>query len=141
MKGEKNYSKAKALHEKMYAYPNDMSEHNRVSLYKQYMYFLKRSAYLGNVEAQYDLGQQYETMNYLSIQSSMYNPKKCVYWYTKACLQNHAAACNNLASFYESGEGCKKNLQKAMLLYKKSGELGYTLGKKNYLIMRKQIQS
>lgn len=140
MKGEKYYLKARLLHKKMYDYPNYINEDDRIVMYEQYINYLKKSAYLGNVQAQYDLGQQFETMNYLNINSSMYNPKKCIYWYTKACLQNHPQACNNLALFYEKGEGCKKNLHKALSLYKKSAELGYSIGKKNYKIMRKQMQ-
>lgn len=109
-------------------------------IYKEYLYFLRKAAYSGNAEAQYDLAQQYETMNYLSIENPMYNPKKCIYWYTKSCMQDHAAACNNLASFFETGDGGEKDLNKALMLYKKSGDLGYGIGAKNYKIMKKQMK-
>jgi TPR repeat protein len=141
MKGEIIYLKAKSLHSKMYEYPNYVKEQKREKMYKQYLHLIRKAAYLGHPDAQYDLGQQYEDMNYLSIHNSNYNPKKCIYWYTKACLQNHAEACNNLAAFYETGNGCKKDLKKALSLYKKSSELGYSIGKKNYNIMLRQIQA
>lgn len=137
MRGDKIYIKAKALHEKMYECPDQIKEEDRKDIYNEYFNLLKRAAYLGHADAQYDFGQQYETMNYLSIENPKYNPKKCIYWYTKASAQNHAAACNNLASFYESGEGCEKDLEKALALYKKSADLGDPLGVKNYKIMKR----
>lgn len=141
MKGEKLYLKAKLLHKKMYKYPNYIEEKEREEMYAQYFNLLKKAAYFGIPEAQYDYGQQYESMNYLNIQNPKYNPKKCIYWYTKACMQNHAEACNNLASFYETGEGCEKDLKKALDLYKKSADLGYSIGRKNYKIMLRQMQT
>lgn len=139
MKGEKLYLKASLLHSKMYEYPNHLTESEKKKLYKEYVNLLRKSAYLGNAKAQYDLGQQYETMNFLHIHNPNHNPKKCVYWYTKACMQDHAEACNNLATFFESGIGCRQNLNKALALYKKSAMLGSTLGKKNYKIMQNQL--
>lgn len=141
MKGDRIYLKAKEVHKKMYEFPDQIKEEDRKDIYNEYFNLLKRAAYLGHADAQYDFGQQYETMNYLSIENPKYNPKKCIYWYTKACVRNHAAACNNLATFYESGEGCKKDLKKALALYKKSADLGYSLGKKNYKIMKRQLRS
>ena len=44
-----------------------------------------------------------------------------------------------LATFYESGEGCEKDLEKALALYKKSADLGDSIGKKNYKIMKGQL--
>lgn len=139
MRGEKYYTKAKLLHQKMYTIANPVNERQQKKMYLQYLRLIRLSAYSGNIEAQYDLAQQYETMNYLSVESPMYNPKKCIYWYTKACKSNHAEACNNLASFYETGEGVKKNLKLALQLYQRSAELGSALGKKNYTIMKRQM--
>jgi TPR repeat protein len=141
MKGNRIYLKAKAVHEKMYALSGRIKDEQRRNIYNEYFNLLKRAAYVGHADAQFDLGQQYETMNYLSIENPKYNPKKCIYWYTKAAEQSHAAACNNLATFYESGQGCEKDLEKALALYKKSAELGDALGKKNYKIMKRQMQS
>ncbi|HEY1201960.1 MAG TPA: tetratricopeptide repeat protein [Niastella sp.] len=140
MRGDRIYLKAKAAHEKMYISSGQIKEEDRKNIYNEYFKLLKRAAYLGHADAQYDLGQQYETMNYLSIENPKYNPAKCIYWYTKASVQNHAAACNNLATFYESGEGCEKDVEKALALYKRSADLGYSPGKKNYKIMKRQMR-
>lgn len=139
MRGDSIYLKAKAVHEKMYALSGRIKDEDRKVIYNEYFSLLKRAAYVGHADAQYDLGQQYETMNYLSIENPKYNPAKCIFWYTKASVQNHAAACNNLATFYESGEGCKKDLKKALALYKKAADLGDSPGKKNYRIMKRQL--
>jgi hypothetical protein len=139
MRGDRNYLKAKAVHEKMYALSGRIKDRDRKDIYNEYFTLLKRAAYSGHADAQYDLAQQYETMNYLSIENPKYNPTKCIYWYTKAAEQNHAAACNNLATFYESGNGCKKDLKKALALYRKAAELGDLQGKKNYKIMKRQL--
>ncbi|MCS3799360.1 tetratricopeptide repeat protein [Niastella sp. OAS944] len=140
MKGDRVYLKARAVHEKMYISPGQIKEEDGRNIYNEYFKLLKRAAYLGHADAQYDLGQQYETMNYLSLENPNYNPAKCIYWYTKASAQDHAAACNNLASFYESGEGCEKDVEKALALYKKSADLGDPLGEKNYKIMKGQMR-
>jgi TPR repeat protein len=141
MRGDSIYLKAKAVHEKMYALSGRMKDADRSNIYNEYFDLLKGAAYAGHADAQYDFGQQYETMNYLSIENPKYNPAKCIYWYTKAAEQNHAGACNNLATFYESGNGCEKDVEKALALYKKSEELGDPQGKKNYKIMKRQMES
>ena len=63
MKGEKQYAEVSLLHSKMYEYPNHLTEFDKKMLYKEYLNLLRKSAYLGNAKAQYDLGQQHETMN------------------------------------------------------------------------------
>lgn len=138
-KSQRLYDKAKLVHNEMYK--NPMVPMNKVKmklLFKKYLSLLRGAAYLGNSDAQYDLGQQYEDIGYLGIPNPIYNPKKCVYWYEKACRQNHAEAYNNLARLYEKGEGCEKNIKLAYKLYKKSAELGSELGKKNYKITLKE---
>jgi TPR repeat protein len=139
MRGERLYSEAKSLHKKMYFSSNKLTQDDQKKLYALYFKLIKKAAYKGHLEALYDLGQQYEDIGYLGIINPHYNPKKCVYWYTKACQLGHAEAYNNLSSFYEKGEGCEKNLNYALALLKKSAELGSTLGRKNYSIMLKQM--
>ncbi|TDQ06547.1 tetratricopeptide repeat protein [Pedobacter metabolipauper] len=139
MKGKKAYFFATLLHEKLHKYPNDLDEDERISVYYEYFKLIKESAYLGYTDAFFDLGQQYESMGFLGINNPKYNPKKCIYWYSKACNNGHAEACNNLASFYEEGIGCELDLNKALELYKRSAELGSVNGKKNYRIMIKDI--
>ncbi|OKS87727.1 hypothetical protein RG47T_3189 [Mucilaginibacter polytrichastri] len=85
------------------------------------------------------MGQQYENISFLGIPNPIYNAKKCIYWYTKACNQRHAEACNNLSNFYAKGEGCQQNFDFSMELLKRSAELGSVLGKKNYKRELKRI--
>jgi TPR repeat protein len=139
MKGKTVYKKAIQIHAKMYN--QSISGSKKISYYTEYLALLRSAAYKGHREAQYDLGQQYEDMNYLNLNNPKYNPKKCIYWYTKSCMQNYAAACNNLAYLYETGAGCRKNLKLALQLYKKAADLGYEIAKDNYRIMLKQIMT
>lgn len=138
MKGKKIYLKARSLHDKLYSQSKQLNFNEKTNLYNQYKSLIKKAAYLGNSDAQYDYAQLFESISYFDLNNPNYYPKKCIYWYTKACNQGHPAACNNLASFYENGEGIDKNLKKAFFLYKKSSDLGYSLGVENYNIMREQ---
>jgi len=142
MKGKNIYLKAKLIQKKMYQIPSTSPTRNNKEklLYGKYLLLIRKAAYLGNADAQYELALTYEDMNYLYFENPYFNPKKCIYWYTKACNQNHADACNNLASFYERGMGCKQNIKQAVILYKKSSDLGHELGKKNYKLILKQIK-
>ena len=139
MKGQKAYSLAKSIHEKFYQYPNELSETAKKELYNEYFKLVRKSAYLGHLEAQYDMAQQYESMSFLGVQNPIYNPKKRIFWYSKACSKGHSDACNNLASIYELGEGCEQNLDLALRLYEKSAKLGSINGKKNYEIMLRDM--
>ena len=139
MKGQKAYLKASLISGKLYQYPSTLSTSEKSDLYEEYFTLIKKAAYLGHVEGQYDLAQQYEDMSFLGIENPMYNPKKCVLWYTKACDNDHAEACNNLAAFYESGAGCKKDLATALKLYEKSSRLGSPNGRKNHKTMLRDM--
>jgi len=139
MKGQIAYIKAQEIHRMMYDNPALSNENQQKELYSKYFTYIKRSAYLGYREALYGLGQQYEDTSYLGRPNPMYNPFKCVYWYTKACEKGHAEACNNIATFYEKGEGCKKDLQFALELYKRAANGGSSSGKKNYKTMFKDM--
>ena len=138
MRGDKLYEQARILHQKLYSRQYRRGKEEEKA-YKLYFLALRNSAYLRHPEAQYEFGQQFEDIGFMGMNNPNYNPKKAVYWYTKASLQNHAAACNNLAHHYELGIGCQKNLNKAFALYKKSAELGYQLGKNNLRIMKRQM--
>lgn len=78
-------------------------------------------------------------MSYLGLENPKYNPKKCIYWYSKACYNKHAEACNNFAALYETGQGCDLDLIKALQLYKIAADFGSENGKKNYKIMQKDL--
>ena len=117
----------------------DVNKKNEI--YKEYLHSLRKLAYKGHPESQYDLAQHYEDMGVMGWPNPFENISKKFYWYTKAANNNHAAACNNLADMYERGEGCTQNIRKALELYKKSASLGDSLGKKNYKHMLKQIKN
>ncbi len=72
---------------------------------------LKKSAYSGNPEGQYDYAQQFDSISFLGVNNPLYNPKKCIYWYTKSATGGYAEAYNNLADFYERGEGIRQDLK------------------------------
>jgi hypothetical protein len=137
MEGQKTYNLAMAIHQKMYARPHSAEEQEE--LHAQYFKLIKQAAYRGHIEGQYDLAQLYEDIGYLGIPNPIGNPKMCIYWYTKACQRGHAEACNNLATFYESGKGCNQNLDVALDLYKRSANFGSPNGKKNYKIMLRDM--
>lgn len=124
----------------MYQLRDLLNKEEKYNLYDEYFKLIKKSAYSGYAEALYDLAQQYEDTHHLYDINPKYNPKKCIFWYKKACKKNHAEACNNLAHFYELGIGCKKNIKRALSLYKKSSDLGYNIGTKNYKLLIKQLK-
>jgi TPR repeat protein len=139
MKGQKTYALATSINRKLIEGSTKLTKDEKRSFYDQYLKLIKMAAYKGHVEALFDLGQQYEDVGYLGMPNPMYNAKKCVYWYNKACLEGHAEACNNLATFYEKGEGCEKDLNLALTLYKRSSDLGSPNGKSNYKIMTRDL--
>lgn len=141
MRGKQKYIQAQDILNKLYK--KDYMVNDKIlskdTLYKIYLSFLRKSAYLGFPEAQYDLGQTYEDYNFWG-ENPNYSFKKCIYWYKKACKQGVPAAYNNLAGFYENGDGVIKDIQKALELYKKAYELGDINGKKNYKLLLKQLK-
>lgn len=139
MKGQKVYLQAQAINEKLYNEYSHFSAIEKEKLYRTYFKLLKKAAYLGHIESQYDYAQQFENISFLGVENPIYNPQKCIFWYTKACNKGHAEACNNLAIFYEKGEGCEKDLNMALKLYKQSAVLGSPNGKKNHKIMIKDL--
>lgn len=87
----------------------------------------------------YEYAQQFEDISYLGINNPLFNPKRRNFWYLKAAESGHSEACNNLAYVYEIGEGLKKDYVKALDFYRRSAELGSSLGKKNYKNMKRDI--
>lgn len=142
MKGIKAYNLAMEVKRNMYESPPVLlSEKDKRDAYRKYFKLIKASAYAGYYLGQYEYGQQFENMNYLEFNNPFYDPKKCVYWYSKACENGHAEACNNLANFYEKGEGCERNFTIALSLYEKSAKLGSANGKKNHKEMIKDLST
>ncbi len=138
MKKEEKYEKAIEVINQLQKNFRTLSRKEVLNQHAYYLRLVREAAYKGNIEAQYELGLNYEDQNYF-IPNPMYNVKKRFYWYTKAASANHPEACNNLASLYEKGEGTKKNLKKALCLYKKAYELGCNYAKENYNILLKEL--
>ena len=140
MKGEKLYIKAELVLDQLYAQSKLLSIDEKKILYSEYMKLLKISAYKGFPDAQYGLAQHYDNIGFWGVPNPYYNVYKKFYWYSKAVSNDHAAAHNSLADMYERGEGCTKDIRKALKLYKKSAELGDVYGKKNYFLFKKQLK-
>jgi TPR repeat protein len=112
----------------------------KTTMYNKAISLLRKAAYLGNPLAQFEYALSfYETNTCLTLNNPNYNPKKLVYWYTKASDGDNGEACNSLGYLYETGTGCQKSLLKAIALYKKSAELGCNLGNISYKLMLKQV--
>lgn len=142
MKGENKYKRAlliiSQLYKKDYSFEGMLL--SKKDMYDLYVKTLRKSAYLGYPLAQYDYAQLYENINFGGLNQN-YSPKKCIYWYKKACMSNIPAAFNNLAGFYENGEGVEKDMNRALELYKKAMELGDSNGRGNYRILLKQMKA
>ncbi|MGJ1507933.1 MULTISPECIES: hypothetical protein [Sphingobacterium] len=63
-----------------------------------------------------------------------------MYWYTKAANGGYAEAYNNLADFYERGEGIQQDLKMSYALYKRGAELGSIIAKANLKIFEREIK-
>jgi TPR repeat protein len=119
---------------------NKYLDTEKASIYKIYLKKLRKLAYIGNSLAQYDLAQHYEDNGYLGYPNPKFNNNKRFYWYIKAAENDSGEAYNNLADLFERGDGCEKDLEKALLYYKKSMDLGYNVAKKNYTKMLKDLK-
>jgi TPR repeat protein len=139
MSGEKIFQKAKVIIDRIYAEP-ELQGNDRKIAYEKYLKLIRKASYLGHSEAQWELGLYYDDMNCLYENNPNYNPKKCVYWFSKACDKNISDACNSLANLYEKGEGCEQSIKKSLELYKKAADLGNDLGKDNHKLLLKQIK-
>lgn len=137
-KGFNEYHKGLIILEELHRKYNKISKEKVRLLHAKYIELVRKAAYKGNTEAQYELGLNYEDQNYFD-PNPMYNQKKRFYWYSKASNANHPEACNNLAALYERGEGVEKDLRKALALYKKSNKLGCSYAKKNFLMLERQM--
>ncbi len=133
----KAFLSAKELSEKLYTTISDLE---KVFFYDKYIEFLKKAAYQGYPEAQFEYAQTFENINYWG-ENPTPNNKKSFYWYQRAANSGYIEAFNNLAVFYENGYGCKKDIDKAVELYKKGAELGSLTAKRNYKLIKKQIST
>ena len=117
----------------------DINKKNKT--YKEYLQLLRKLAYRGNLEAQYDLAQHYEDMGVMGYPNPYHNIRKKFYWYSKAANKNHPEALNNLANMYEKGEFCKQDIKKALELFEKAANSGISYMVENYKLLLKQIKN
>lgn len=130
-----NYKKAAMILNRLYD-DKKLTKARKTILYDKYISLIRKAAYSGNPDAQFELGQYYEDVNFLG-ENKFYNPKKCFYWYAKAALNGHAEACNNLGYCYDAGVGVKRNLTLARKYYSRAANLGDNLGVKNLSLLVK----
>ncbi len=140
MRKDKNFEIAKEINRKIQEYPSSLSSEEKHKLYWLAFDHIKKSAYSGNPESQYDYAQQFDSISFLGNRNPLFNPKKCIYWYTKAANGGYVEAYNNLADFYERGEGIRQDLKMSYELYKKGAELGSASAKSNLRIFEKDIK-
>lgn len=136
----KNYQETRNLLLTLYK-DNLLSYENKLNIYNEYIYCIRKLAYIGNFEAQYDLAQHYEDSGFWGCPNPYFNNKKRFYWYLKSANNGNGEAFNNLADLFERGDGCIKDLDKSITFYKKAMELGSSLGKKNYKKMLKDFEN
>lgn len=96
------------------------------------IYLTKFFAYIGDEEAQFNLGLSYH--DGIDVEKDL---SQCVKWYTKAIENGSLDAANNLGLMYEDGDGVIQDYYKAAQLYtlataKGSPVAHYNLGRLYY---------
>lgn len=84
MKGNRQLEMAELIGRRFSEYPSVISFNKKLELYSEYSALIKKKAYLGNPKAQFCYAQLFDTMTFIDLENPLYNPKKCIYWYTKA---------------------------------------------------------
>ena len=130
------YSKNKGFFLSLY---DVESEELKNMKYEKYLKKTLELALKGCLDSQFDLAQHYDKGGFFGEINPHFNNFKRFYWYVKSALNGYGDSYNNLADLIERGDGCKKNLSKALLYYKRAKELGCELGKVNYEIMLKDM--
>jgi TPR repeat protein len=130
------YTEVRKLLLRLYA-EVELTQPEKVKIYNNYLRQIRKLAYNNDAHAQYDLAQHYEDIGFFGNPNPFFDNSKRFYWYQKAAVNKNAAAHNNLADLFERGDGCSKELNKALEYYKKSMELGDSLGKKTTRKCRK----
>ncbi len=90
--------------------------------------WLRKGAELGDVTCQWLMGDTY----YFGKDGCPKDGKQAAYWLEKAAEQNHDNAMTLLAYMYDEGKLIKRDIQKALDLYRKAAELGNPEAAYNY---------
>ena len=96
-KKESHYEKGMRLILKAYSIKREGAFEK---FYRQAIPHIRRAAYSGNANAQYELGLQYEDTGFLGE-----DMKRAMYWCMKAAMNGHAEACNNIGFNYDHAIG------------------------------------
>jgi TPR repeat protein len=138
MKGKGHLDKANEL---LSNYSNSESWNISIDSLKLYVSLLRTSAYLGNSEAQHELGFLYENEEFRGIKSTYYNPKRSIYWYNKSCCGGYGDGCVAYANTFnlDNPEEYTKSIEVLTRAYSLNGiNAAYNLFatfayKKNYV--------
>ena len=95
---------------------------------KQAVYWYKKAAEQGHVQAQYDLGSLYQFDGSGEVPQDM---KQAVYWLTKAAEQGFVHAQYSLGQMYQSGHEVPQDYKQAVYWYTKAAEKDHFFAKKN----------
>lgn len=98
--------------------------------YNEYLYLLRKLAYSNHAQSQFDLANHYDDIGFWGAPNKFCKPSKKFYWLNRAASNGFAEAYNNLANMYENEEYVNLDLNQALELYKKGGELGSKYSKK-----------
>ncbi len=122
----KNIEKAYEIFER--ATSGLVSKKASVQLLQEYLSLIRKAAYKGNSEAQFQLGTLYQDEQFMNQVKSGLNAytckKKSFYWFEKSCKQEHPYACHNLGGFYGIGDIVEKSIDRELDLYLKAFQLG-----------------
>ena len=138
MKGEISYLKAAELYHFLMNGNFDKAKNNE--LHNEHIKYLKKAAYAGHGQAQFELAVDFETFYYVD-KNPFYNPSRSIYWYKKACENGVGAAYNNLGACFSEGFGCKKDRVEALRLYKRGSELGDMVSQRNYTLLKIEFRA
>jgi TPR repeat protein len=131
MRGVKTFKKAKDILNAIY---NGSKETEFLEvLYDSYFALIRTSAYQGNVEAQFELGQFYEMPTLIQTQNKYFNPRRSKYWYKKACENSNGDACLALANYYATCKDSSVSMELELLL--KSFNLGNNTAADNLALL------
>ena len=92
------------------------------------IYWYKKAAEQGHVQAQYELGRLYLFSGDDEVPQDY---KQSVYWHTKAAEQGHILAQYKLGHMYEYGDEGPQDYKQAFFWYTKAAELGHYFAKKD----------
>ena len=118
-------AKDKVFYSLAYAYSEGVGVRSRNQA--RAVFFLRKSARLGNPDAQYKLGHFY--MNKIGVRR--YEYKKAFRLFVLAHKAGLIAATCELAYCFSNGLGCKQDKKKALRLYKQSASAGDVLSNFN----------